>query len=109
VQGGAGEARHRARGADRRRRGMTEFVGQPLDRTDGMLKVTGEARYAAEFSPPRLAHAVLVQSTIAKGTIVSIDTSAAEATPGVLLILTHRNAPKLPQGGKAAVKPPAGR
>ena len=42
------------------------LIGQPLDRTDGLLKVTGEARYAAEFPEARLAHAVLVTSTIAQ-------------------------------------------
>ena len=88
---------------------MSAIVGQPLDRTDGMLKARGEAQYAAEFWPPRLAHAVLVQSTIASGSIASIDAAAAAQAPGVLLVLTHRNAPKLPQGGKAAVNPPAGR
>ena len=84
-------------------------VTQPLDRTDGPLKVTGEARYAAEFQLPRLAHAVMVQSTIAKGTITALDASAAQKVPGVLLVLSHLNAPRLPQGGRAAVKPPAGR
>ncbi len=49
------------------------LIGQPFDRTDGLLKVTGEARYAAEFPEARLAHAVLVTSTIARGTIASID------------------------------------
>ena len=43
--------------------------GQPLDRVDGVLKVTGGAHYAAEFSDARLAHAVLVTSTIASGRI----------------------------------------
>jgi xanthine dehydrogenase YagR molybdenum-binding subunit len=84
-------------------------VTQPIDRTDGPLKVTGEARYAAEFQLPRLAHAVMVQSTIAKGTITALDASKAEDAPGVLLVLSHHNAQKLPQGGKAFVKPPAGR
>ena len=84
-------------------------VTQPMDRTDGPLKVTGQARYAAEFQLPRLAHAVIVQSTIAKGSIVSLDASAAQKVPGVVLVLWHLNAPKLPQGGKAAIKPPAGR
>ena len=84
-------------------------VTQPIDRTDGPLKVTGEARYAAEFQLPRLAHAVIVQSTIAKGSIASIDTSAAQKAPGVVMVLSHVNAPKLPQGGKAFIKPPAGR
>src|SRR5437763_12676283 len=84
-------------------------VTQPLDRTDGPLKVTGEARYAAEFQLPRLAHAAMVQSTVAKGTITALDASAAQKVPGVRLVLSHLNAPTLPQGGKAAVKPPAGR
>ena len=47
------------------------LIGQPIDRIDGLLKVTGEARYAAEFPEARLAHAVLVTSTIASGTIAS--------------------------------------
>ena len=60
-------------------------VTQPIDRTDGPLKVSGQARYAAEFQLPQLAHAVLVQSTIAAGTIASLDASAAQKSPGVLL------------------------
>jgi xanthine dehydrogenase YagR molybdenum-binding subunit len=84
-------------------------VSQPIDRTDGRLKVAGEARYAAEFPLPRLAHAVMVQSTIAKGTITSIDLPAAQKPPGVLLVMSHLNAPKLPKGGRAGVNPPAGR
>ncbi|HEY1290751.1 MAG TPA: xanthine dehydrogenase family protein molybdopterin-binding subunit [Burkholderiales bacterium] len=84
-------------------------VSQPIDRTDGPLKVAGEARYAAEFQLPRLAHAVMVQSTIAKGAIAGFDAGAAQKVPGVLLVLSHLNAPKLPQGGKAGVNPPAGR
>ena len=49
------------------------IVSQPIDRTDGPLKVKGEARYAAEFHLPRVAHGVLVTSTVAKGTISSLD------------------------------------
>ena len=52
---------------------------------------------------------MIVQSTIAKGTIASLDATAAQKAPGVQLVLSHLNAQKLPQGGKAAVKPPAGR
>ncbi|MGH8779903.1 xanthine dehydrogenase family protein molybdopterin-binding subunit [Paraburkholderia sp.] len=85
------------------------FVGQPLDRTDGLLKVTGEARYAAEFPEARLAHAVLVTSTIARGTIESIDASRAQSLPGVLLVMTYANAPRLPNGGRPPIAPPAGR
>ncbi|MCC8403966.1 xanthine dehydrogenase family protein molybdopterin-binding subunit [Paraburkholderia sp. MMS20-SJTN17] len=85
------------------------LTGQPLDRVDGLLKVTGDARYAAEFPAARLAHAVLVTSTIAAGTIASVDASRAEAVPGVLLVMTYQNAPRLPNGGKPALAPPAGR
>src|SRR5438105_3295711 len=74
---------------------MSSAVGQPLERIDGRLKITGGATYAAEFHPDRVAHAVLVQSTIPKGRIASIDLSAARKAPGVLTILTHENAPKL--------------
>ncbi|NVH77338.1 xanthine dehydrogenase family protein molybdopterin-binding subunit [Paraburkholderia sp. JPY432] len=85
------------------------LIGQPLDRVDGLLKVTGDARYAAEFPGARLAHGVLVTSTIPAGTLSSIDASRAEAVPGVLLVMTYQNAPRLPNGGKSAFSPPAGR
>lgn len=75
---------------------MQNSVGQPLTRVDGRAKVTGRATYAAEQKIPNVAHGVLVMSTIAKGSIVSIDTAAAQRAPGVLGILTHLNAPKLP-------------
>ncbi|HZI40502.1 MAG TPA: xanthine dehydrogenase family protein molybdopterin-binding subunit [Gemmatimonadaceae bacterium] len=71
-------------------------VGAPLDRVDGRLKVTGGARYAAEFAVPNLAHGVIITSTIAKGRVRSMDTSAAERAPGVIKVLTPMNAPRLP-------------
>ncbi|NUP55250.1 MAG: xanthine dehydrogenase family protein molybdopterin-binding subunit [Gemmatimonadaceae bacterium] len=74
----------------------TPSVGAPLDRVDGRLKVTGAARYAAEFPTAGVAHAAVVQSTVAVGRVTSIDTKAAEAAPGVLRVITHLNAPKLP-------------
>ncbi|EDY20885.1 aldehyde oxidase and xanthine dehydrogenase molybdopterin binding [Chthoniobacter flavus Ellin428] len=70
-------------------------IGQPLSRVDGRLKVTGAARYPAEFRPPNLACGFLVGSTIAKGAIRSIDVTTAEKAPGVLAVLTHQNVPKL--------------
>src|SRR3954469_24610209 len=81
-------------------------VGAPLDRVDGRLKVTGGARYAAEFPTANLAHAAIVASTVPVGRITSIDTKAAEAAPGVLRVITHLNAPKLPMknGGMLATK-----
>jgi xanthine dehydrogenase YagR molybdenum-binding subunit len=73
----------------------TAFIGQPVSRVDGRQKVTGAATYAAEFDAPNLAHAAIVRSTIANGRIASIDGAAAERAPGVVAVLTHRNAPKL--------------
>ncbi|MBW4494922.1 MAG: xanthine dehydrogenase family protein molybdopterin-binding subunit [Oscillatoria princeps RMCB-10] len=74
---------------------MNQIVGKPLDRVDGRLKVTGQAPYTADFPIENLAYGALIESTIAKGRIVKIDTSAAEAAPGVLGIVTHLNAPPL--------------
>ena len=79
-----------------RKRKRAASLGQPLDRVDGRLKVTGGARYAAEFAMPNVVHAVLVTSTIAKGRVRSMDTSAAERARGVIKVLTPFNAPKLP-------------
>lgn len=73
----------------------TAFIGQPISRVDGRLKVTGRATYAAEFDAPGLAHGTIVRSTIANGRIASIDSGAAERAPGVITIVTHRNAPRL--------------
>lgn len=75
---------------------MTNSVGQPIHRVDGPLKVTGKAKYAAEFAPDGVAYAALVESTIPGGSITSIDTGAADKAPGVVLVLTHLNAQKLP-------------
>lgn len=71
-------------------------IGQPLDRVDGRLKVTGSAKYASEFPTDRVAHAVIITSTIAKGRVTAIDTSKALATHGVLAVITPQNAPRLP-------------
>ena len=88
---------------------VASLIGQPLDRTDGPLKTTGGARYAAEFRLPDLCHAVMVLSTVAHGRIIDLDETRAGKSPGVLLVLSHRNAPRLPEHGRAAFKPPAGR
>ncbi|WP_321846199.1 xanthine dehydrogenase family protein molybdopterin-binding subunit [Paraburkholderia bannensis] len=74
-----------------------------------MLKVTGAASYASDFPEARLAHAVLVTSTVASGTLASIDARRAQAMPGVLLVMTWQNAMRLPNGGRAPLAPPAGR
>ena len=70
------------------------LVGKPLDRVDGRLKVTGGARYAYEvLQGPATTYGYVVQASIGKGRIKSIDTRAAERAPGVLLVVTHRNVP----------------
>ena len=84
-------------------------IGAPLDRVDGPLKVCGQAHYTGDLSLPRMAHAVLVTSTIASGRVTRIDAAAAERSPGVVAVISHVNAMRLPQDGKAAVDPPAGR
>lgn len=70
-------------------------IGQALSRVDGRAKVTGAAPFAAEAPLKNMAYGVIVQSTIARGQIASIDTARAEAAPGVLAVLTPRNMPKL--------------
>ncbi|MDQ6805497.1 MAG: xanthine dehydrogenase family protein molybdopterin-binding subunit [Actinomycetota bacterium] len=70
----------------------TLSVGAPVERADARLKVTGEALYAHEYPVEGVAYAALVQSTVARGTIESIDAVEALALPGVLAVLTHENA-----------------
>ena len=71
------------------------YVGKPFSRVDGKLKVKGEATFAAEFKLENIAYAALVYSTITKGKISGIDQSEAEKANGVLMIITHENAPKM--------------
>jgi xanthine dehydrogenase YagR molybdenum-binding subunit len=70
-------------------------IGQGIDRVDGRLKVTGAARYSAEQPIPGLAYGVMVLSTVPKGRIVAIDTSPIKAMPGVMVVMTHLNAPRV--------------
>src|SRR6202165_1239639 len=80
------------------------IVGKPLDRVDGRLKVTGGARYAYEMQQNTL-YGFVVEASIGKGTIKSIDTRAAEQAPGVALVLTHRNAPAQGTGNHREAHP----
>ena len=84
-------------------------IGEPIIRVVGKAKVTGTAKYAAEFDIPNIATAVMVMSTIGNGRIEKMNTSKAQRAPGVIAVMTPFNTQKLPQGGKAAVHPPAGR
>ena len=69
--------------------------GVPTSRVDGRVKVTGTAKYAAEFNLPDLAYGYVVSSTIAKGRIKRVDASAALAVEGVLDVFSHEHRPKL--------------
>ncbi len=70
-------------------------IGAPVTRVDGQLKVTGRARFAAEVKLPNLLYAALVHSTVARGRIDTLDVAEAEAAPGVALVMTYRNAPRM--------------
>jgi len=71
------------------------YIGTPVSRLDGADKVQGRAPFAAEFPLENLAYAALVYSTIPKGRIATLDTAAAESAPGVVLVMTHKNAPAM--------------
>jgi xanthine dehydrogenase YagR molybdenum-binding subunit len=71
------------------------YVGKPVSRVDGRLKVCGAAKFSAEFKFENLAYAALHYSTITKGKITAIDTNAAQKADGVIAVITHENAPKM--------------
>src|SRR5215204_6234108 len=73
---------------------MAKYIGKEMSRVDGVAKVTGRAKYAAEFQVNNAAYGFIVTSTIAKGAIKSIDTAEAARASGVIKIYTHLNAPK---------------
>ena len=75
-------------------------IGLPRSRIDGPKKVTGTADYAGDFGREGVCFGYVVNSTIAKGKIIRIDSSKAEALPGVLKVLTHENRPRTAWLGK---------
>ena len=76
-------------------------LGRPADRVESAAKVTGRAKYAADFAPPSLAYAVIVGSPVARGRVTGYDLAAAEKSPGVLAVLTPPNRlPMNPVPGK---------
>ena len=94
------------------------LIGKPINRVDGRLKVTGKAPYAHEVQEgpkgvttdsTQAAYGFIVDATIAKGTVAEIDTRAAERSPGVLLVLTHKNAPAQGAWGPLEAKDRYGR
>lgn len=72
-----------------------DYIGQPLSRVDGPLKVKGEAHFTADYKIDNLVHAMLVHSPIAKGKVTKIHRSEAEKAPGFIAMITHENAPKM--------------
>jgi len=72
-------------------------IGQPLTRRDGILKVTGTARYTADHHPPGMLYAALAVSSIARGRVVSLDVAAAKTHPDVVEVMTPANKPALAQ------------
>jgi xanthine dehydrogenase YagR molybdenum-binding subunit len=84
---------------------MTKYIGKDMSRVDGVAKVTGKAKYAAEFKVPNLAYGYLVMSEIAKGMITTIDSAEATRAPGVIRIFTHENYPKPAPPKSSELKP----
>lgn len=74
---------------------MTKYIGKPMNRVDGVAKVTGKAKYAAEYFAPDMVYGYVVSSTIAKGKILHINTEEVLKIPGVIQIFTHKNRPGL--------------
>jgi xanthine dehydrogenase YagR molybdenum-binding subunit len=80
-------------------------IGQPLTRRDGVLKVTGKARYAADNHPPGMVHAVMAVASIARGRVASLDVVAAKHHPGVVEVMTPQNRPALADDPDAKTNP----
>jgi len=80
-------------------------VGKPLDRVDGRLKVTGGARYAYEMQQDNVLYGFVVEASIGKGRIKSIDTRAAENGAGVALVLTIATRPRRGTGNHREAHP----
>ena len=80
---------------------MTPYIGTPTSRIDGVAKVTGAAKYAAEFNAPGLVHGSIVASTIPKGRITRIDSSGAKRLKGVIDVITHQNRGPMADNDKA--------
>ncbi|MDX1383912.1 MAG: molybdopterin cofactor-binding domain-containing protein [Thermoanaerobaculia bacterium] len=72
-----------------------KYIGTRIVRQDGLDKVTGRARFAADLTLPGMQHGVVVRSPHAHAKIVSIDTAKAEAMPGVKGVVTGADFPVL--------------
>src|SRR4030042_5143978 len=72
-----------------------KVLGKSVVRKDAIEKVKGEARYIPDVQLPGMLHARFLRSPYAHARIKNIDTSRAEALPGVKCVLTYRNVPKV--------------
>ena len=85
------------------------IISRPIERIEGPLKVSGRARYAAEFKLPNMAHGVLVGAAIGKGRVIGIDAADAEKLPGVIKIVTdYETFLRNPAQGQAKEAPAQG-
>lgn len=85
---------------------MRTLLFDKNDRVTGKAVVTGIAKYAGEHDLDSMTYGVLAGSTIASGSIISMDTKAAERAPGVIAVITHLNTPKVPSYDYAAGSKP---
>ncbi|RZA24966.1 MAG: xanthine dehydrogenase family protein molybdopterin-binding subunit [Proteobacteria bacterium] len=74
--------------------GHNKQVGQARNRVEGPVKVSGEARYAAEYKEEGLLYGYVLSSGIAKGKILSIDLTEANKVPGLVAIYSHLHRPQ---------------
>jgi xanthine dehydrogenase YagR molybdenum-binding subunit len=84
------------------------YIGKEISRVDGVAKVTGKAKYAAEFRVPNVAYGFIVTGSVARGTIQNIDTREAERAKGVIRVFTHLNTPKYGPKASTEEAPPRG-
>lgn len=82
-------------------------VGRPVDRVDGTIKTSGQARYTADIPYPDLAYGALVHADVARGRITAIETAAAAAVEGVLQVITHEIAPTMPSPPRESMVNPS--
>lgn len=84
---------------------MARYLGKETTRVDGVAKVTGKAKYTAEFQVPHVAYGFIVTSTVARGRITGFDTREAERASGVIRVFTHLNAGRLGKAPAAGSEP----
>jgi xanthine dehydrogenase YagR molybdenum-binding subunit len=80
---------------------MAAYIGSATSRIDGIAKVTGVAKYAAEYNVPGLLYGSVVTAAIAKGRIIEIECGAAMRIKGVIDVLTHKHHPQMADNDQA--------